>query len=268
MTTLSNEPFYLQAETDSEEAFLLLHGLGGGVYEMRLLADRLHQAGYTVAGINYPGHDAPASVMPASSWQQWYRHVEATYRQLAERHPKVSVVGFSTGCMLALHLAASHAEQQPIQRLILLSPFLKVRKEWYYLLAPEVYLQSLGRLIRHIPRFRLPINDPDMHDRAHRSAYFKTFNLKAARSALELIRMVSHTLETVQSPTLIVQSHRDTVVCPSGARLLMNRLGSPVKEVYWLEESNHVILLDSERDAVMDRILTFVAHTQPSLSQR
>ena len=95
-----------------------------------------------------------------------------------------------------------------------------------------------------------------------------TFNLKAARSALELIRMVSHTLETVQSPTLIVQSHRDTVVCPSGARLLMNRLGSPVKEVYWLEESNHVILLDSERDAVMDRILTFVAHTQSSLSQR
>lgn len=257
---LSNEPFYRQAITNPErdEAFLLLHGLGGGVYEMQILADSLHQQGYTVAGINYPGHDAPAHWMPDSTWQQWYRHVEATYRDLAERHAHVSVIGFSTGCMLALHLASSLSEQAPVNQLILLSPFLKIKKEWYYLLPPEHYVCSIGRLIRQVPRFRLPLNDTHMHHHAKQSAYFKTFNLNAVRSALELIQVVSPRLETIQCPTLIIQSPKDTVVCPSGASLLMDRLGSPVKEVHWLKESNHIILLDVERETVIQKIHTFI----------
>lgn len=258
---LSNEPFYFKAENAQHEAFLLLHGLGGGVYEMRLLAEQLHQRGYNVAGLNYPGHDRPSFHMPASTWDQWYQQVEITYRELAASHPQVSIVGFSTGCMLGLHLAATLAGQYPVARLILLSPFLKVRKEWYYLLEPELYVRSVGRILRQIPRFRLPINDPEMHARVRRLGHYKTFSLTAVRSALDLIRIVSSTLESIQSPTLIIQSHRDTVVCPSGANLLMHRLGSPIKEVYWLEESDHVVLLDSERHAVIQRILTFIAST-------
>jgi carboxylesterase len=258
---LSNEPFYFKAENADNEAFLLLHGLGGGVYEMRLLAEQLHALGYNVAGINYPGHDVPAFRMPASTWEQWYHHVETTYRELADSHPRVSVVGFSTGCMLGLHLAASLVERNPVARLVLLSPFLKVRKEWYYLLAPELYIRSVGRIVRQVPRFRLPINDPTMHAQVRGLGHYKTFNLTAVRSALDLIRIVSATLESIQSPTLIIQSHRDTVVCPSGANLLMHRLGSPVKEVCWLEESDHVVLLDSERHAVIERILAFIQAT-------
>jgi carboxylesterase len=262
-TSLSNEPFYFKAENSRDEAFLMLHGLGGGVYEMRALAERLYQQGHNVAGINYPGHDTPAFRMPASTWQQWYRHVEETYLELAASHRHVSVIGFSTGCMLALHLAASMAEQYPVARLVLLSPFLKVRKEWYYLLAPEFYIQSVGRILRQVPRFRLPINDPDMQVQVRRMGHYKTFNLTAVRSALELISIVSATLESIDSPTLIIQSHRDTVVCPSGARLLMHRLGSPIKEVCWLDESDHVLLLDSERHTVMETILAFIAR-QPA----
>lgn len=262
---LSNEPFYRQAShPDRDEAFLLLHGLGGGVYEMQMLAHSLHQQGYTVAGINYPGHDLPAHWMPASTWQEWYAHVENTYLDLANKHEKVSVIGFSTGCMLALHLAANHAETQPVHRLILLSPFLKIKKEWYYLLAPELYVHSVGRLIRQVPRFRLPINDISMQEPAQRASHFKTFNLKAVRSALELIRIVSGRLESIHCPTLIIQSHRDTVVCPSGANLLMNRLGSSVKQIHWLHESNHIILLDIEREAVLRRIHDFIETRNPS----
>jgi carboxylesterase len=258
---LSNEPFYFKAENAQREAFLLLHGLGGGVYEMRLLAEQLHDRGYNVAGLNYPGHDRPAFRMPASTWEQWYNEVERIYLELAASHPQVSIVGFSTGCMLGLHLAATLAEQHPVARLILLSPFLKVRKEWYYLLEPELYVRSLGHILRQIPRFRLPINDPEMHTHVRRLGHYKTFSLMAVRSALDLIRIVSNTLESIQSPALIIQSHRDTVVCPSGANLLMHRLGSPIKEVYWLEESDHVVLLDSERQAVIQRILTFIDST-------
>lgn len=257
---LSNEPFYRQAiQFESDEAFLLLHGLGGGVYEMQMLATSLHQQGYTVAGINYPGHDAPSHWMPDSTWQQWYSHVEATYRDLAAKHASVSVIGFSTGCMLALHLASNLSQEAPVNQLVLLSPFLKIKKEWYYLLAPERYVCSIGRLIRQVPRFRLPIHDAVMQDHAKQAAYFKTFNLNAVRSALELIQVVSSRLDTVQCPTLIIQSPKDTVVCPSGANLLMEKLGSSVKQVHWLQESNHIILLDIERETVIRKIHEFIA---------
>ncbi len=255
---LNNEPFYLQPEQGSREAFLFLHGLGGGVYEMRPLAEQLWQQGYAVAGFNYPGHDQPAPRMPASTWQQWYERVEEQYFRLLESHDRVSLVGFSTGCLLALHLVAQHQEKDRIHQLVLLSPFLKVRMEWYYLLQPERYVRALGGIIRHVPRWRLPIRDPQMQALALEAAYFKTFNIPAVRSALELIQRVDGEIERVDRPTLIVQSTGDRVVCSTGAKILMERLASPQKEVLWLEKSDHVLLLDGERERIAERVLSFV----------
>jgi carboxylesterase len=258
MIQLNNEPFYLEPEGGAKEAFLLLHGLGGGVYEMRPLAEELLKQGAAVAGFNYPGHDAPAPRMPASTWQQWYEKVEEQYLKLVETHEKVSIIGFSTGCMLALHLAATYGATRPVNQLVLISPFLKVRMEWYYLLQPERYVRAFGNVIRQIPRWRLPISDPEMHDIALQAAYFKTFNIPSVRSALELIKLVDGEIEQVHCRTLIIQSTSDRVVCSTGAQILMERLGSSDKEVLWLEKSDHVILLDREREAVTARILSFV----------
>ncbi|WP_373532206.1 alpha/beta hydrolase [Vampirovibrio sp.] len=258
MIQLNNDPFYFQPEQGAQEAFLFLHGLGGGVYEMRPLAEALLKQGYAVSGFNYPGHDQPSHRMPASTWQQWYEKVQEHYQTLLASHQKVSVIGFSTGCMLGLHLAADYAATSPVHRLILLSPFLKVRMEWYYLLQPERYVRSLSTIIRQIPRWRLPISDPQMHALALKASFFKTFNIPSVRSALELIKLVDGELETVNSPTLIIQSTADRVVCATGAKILMERLACPHNEVLWLEKSDHVLLLDNERETVIDKVVSFV----------
>ena len=63
--TLDNTPFYLPGdERLGRHACLLMHGLGGGVYEMKLLGYHLHAQGFSVKGVNYPGHDKPAVRMP------------------------------------------------------------------------------------------------------------------------------------------------------------------------------------------------------------
>jgi esterase/lipase len=43
----------------------------------------------------------------------------------------------------------------------------------------------------------------------------------------------------------------------------MDRLPCPQKEVLWLEKSDHVLLLDSERDVVTDKVLSFVNGKAP-----
>lgn len=254
---LCNQPFYQTGSPQrGHHAVLLLHGLGGGIYEMKLLANHLHGLGYTVQGINYPGHDRPTRRMPPSNWMQWFGHVEETYLELARNHEHVHVIGFSTGCLLGMHLAS----QYPIEKLVLLSPFLKVRHEWYYLLPPEAYVHSVGRLVADIPRRRLPIKDQEMLLHAEKAAYFKTFSLSAVRSALELIKIVKSELADVRTPSLIIQSPQDSVVCPSGAQFLDDNLyGGGTRYVHWLRRSDHVVPLDLERHEVLEKVSDFLA---------
>ncbi|WP_017327038.1 carboxylesterase [Synechococcus sp. PCC 7336] len=251
---LKNKPFLLNGTTD--RACLLLHGLGGGVYEIQLLGEVLHRQGWTVRGIAYPGHDRPAPKMPRSTWQQWFESILTAYLSLANTHDSVSVVGFSTGCPLALYLAASH----PVDRLVLLSPYLKIRYEWYFGLPLEVYVRTLGYVIEDIPRFRLPIRDRHMEAAARSVAFFQTFNMAAVRSAIQLIEdYAKPVIPKISNPIAIVQSKRDSVVAPAGADYIYRNVASADKELTWLTESDHIITLDLERQQVFDKVGTFLA---------
>jgi carboxylesterase len=192
--------------------------------------------------------------MPASTWPQWYSCVLDTYKALARTHTAISVVGFSTGCQLALHLAT----QYPVRRLALLSPYVRLRYRWYYGLPPESYILSLGRWIDDVPRLWLPIRDRQMEAAARQVVFFNTFNLAAVRSAMELIESVKPTLSKIATPTSILQADNDSVVDPSGAAELYQCLGSPIKELHWLPQSDHIIPLDLERETVFARVGAFL----------
>ncbi len=140
----------------------------------------------------------------------------------------------------------------------MLSPFLAVRRRWYYVLPPEAYLLSLGLLIGRLPRRPLAVFDREMRRRAEAMCRFKTFNLASARSALELIAMVKAEVPRVRSPVLLVQSPRDSVVDPSGAAWVFEHIGSTVKELHMLKTSDHLIALDAEREEVIDRVAAFL----------
>jgi carboxylesterase len=252
---LNNQPFFLQGTLNNNHACLLLHGLGGGTYEVQLLGQYLHRYGWTVQAINYPGHDQPTSIMPTSTWHQWYDCVRDTYQKLNENYSSVSVVGFSMGSILGLHLAANSL----IEKLVLLSPYISIKYQFYYLLPPEVYLLSIGRLINNVPRFRKPVREEYMKKEAKQAAFFRTFNLFAVRSAIELIELVKTELPDICVPTLLIQSTQDSLVDPSGAVFIHEHLGSSVKKLHWLQKSDHLITLDLEREEVFSLVRVFLS---------
>jgi carboxylesterase len=249
---LENKPFFLAG--DPSHACLLLHGLGGGAYEMQWLGERLNQSGLTVQGILYPGHDRPARQMPRSHWQDWYAHILETYKTLAQAYERVSLVGFSTGCPLGLYLAA----QNSIFKVVLLAPYFRMRYEWYFGLPLEAYVWSVGFVVPEVPRLRLPIFDPEMQKVARAAAFYKTFNIAAVRSAMNLIEQVKPKLPEIHNPTLIIQSPKDTVVDPNSATFVYDQIGSQDKQLHWLKTSDHIVLLDYEREKVFKMISNFL----------
>jgi len=243
---LTNQPFYHVGK--GAGACLLIHGLGGGVYELQPLGELLHQQGWTVRGMNLPGHDQPTPRMPDSTWPQWVDCVHTEYQHLAQNHAQVAVVGFSNGGLLALHLAA----QVRLARLVLLAPFLGM--PWW--LYPLVY--SVGYLISSLPRWRLPIADPEMEAQARQVCFFQDFNLTAVRSALELQSMVKKSLAQITVPTLMIQSRADRVVDPQAAWAGFQELASPEKYFHWLTECDHIITLDRQRARVEQLVGDFL----------
>jgi len=100
---------------------LLLHGLGGGPYELGRLLDALREAGFLVHAPVLPGHEGPGPRMPDSRWEDWFATTQEAYERLVTSAGRPAVVlGFSTGGTLGLRLAL----QERLAGLVLLAPFL------------------------------------------------------------------------------------------------------------------------------------------------
>jgi carboxylesterase len=192
--------------------------------------------------------------MPSSRWEDWYAAVEDGYDALASGGGPVCVVGFSTGGTLALRLAT----RRPVARQVLLAPFLAIRYSGWIPLRPASYLRHVARVIVNLRRRAPAVRDRAMRRWAAQTDRFRTFNLHAALSALELIDAVEREVPEIRVPTLIIQGRRDTVVEPANATWLYNNLGAAEKTRRIMERSDHLLALDSEREAVIAETLTFL----------
>jgi carboxylesterase len=226
---------------------LLLHGLGGGPYELSPLIAALESEGVRVSAPVLPGHEGPGPVMPASCWPDWAATAELAFDDLAARGEPVAVIGFSTGATLALYLAS----RRPVASLVLLAPFLTIRYTSWIPLRPATVLRPLARVIPNMPRRRPAVRDPEMRRWASASDRFRTFSIPATLSALELIDLVKPLVPHINTPTLIIQGQLDTVIDPAGASWLLQHLASTEKTLVSLPRTDHLVALDHERERVI-----------------
>jgi pimeloyl-ACP methyl ester carboxylesterase len=101
----------------------------------------------------------------------------------------------------------------------------------------------------------------DIHDAIARKAHpgSNLMPLSAALSLLELSDHMRPRLPELDQPALVIHSRRDhTCPCDTNVDFLMNHLGSQQKRALILEESFHVITVDSEKQRVEQETLEFV----------
>ena len=129
-------------------ACLLVHGFMAARSDFNDLGQSLAAKGFTVRMLRLPGH---GTTPPDFGWQPdgaLLKSVEAEYRALRAKYPRVYVVGFSMGGALSTLLAA---EEKP-EKLVLTAPYYRITSHWYYVLPPEVWNQAVGSFVSYIMR--------------------------------------------------------------------------------------------------------------------
>jgi carboxylesterase len=92
------------------------------------------------------------------------------------------------------------------------------------------------------------------------------------RSILQLRNLLSETrriLPQVKVPVLLVHSLTDESVPPHNAQRIFDQLGSADKQIFWVENSGHVITREPERQRIFEAAQAFILRvTQASGSSQ
>ncbi len=233
---------------------LLIHGLTGTPYEMRPLGERLAAAGVRVHGVRLAGHGAGPEELGEVTHANWYESVVEGFERLRAHDEPNVVIGLSMGAVLAARLAID--QREAVSAVVMLSP------AFYLPFWTRTALRVLRPAINLANRVYIhQQSGSDMHDAAACRIHPAT-RLMPLQAALNLIELVDHVrpgLPELVQPSLVIHSRRDHT-CPfqKNTDFLMKHLGSADKRLVCLDESYHVITVDSERDRVAQETLEFI----------
>ncbi len=265
----ANEFFLAGQSERARTGVLLVHGLTGTPNEMRLLGRSLHRAGFTVYGMQLAGHCGSMDDLVQSRWQDWVASVHAAALRLRREVDELIVMGLSMGAVLALELASD--PQARIAGVGALSTMFRhdgwsipLYTRLSFLLKP---FRALG-----IGRHRVFMEQPPygIKDEALRQrvvAQMQSGDSRAAGlpgnpwySIIEMRDVSAHVqrrLERVTAPCLVIHSSDDDISSLANVRIIERKVRGPV-DVMLLHDSYHMITIDRERRAVMQRAVTFV----------
>jgi len=206
---------------------LLTHGFTATSVEVRQMAKYLSEKGFTVAGPLLPGHGKTIKDMNQVVWQDWVAAVDELYDELSAKCKKIFVIGESMGALLSMVMVMRHSN---IAGAMLFAPAMKVPK-----LAISEYIWPFKEYI-----FKKNVDE---------SMEWQGFNvvpLHAASQLVKLQRYVKKTMHQIKVPTLVFQGQLDQSIDPISSVLVLEGISSEEKELIWLEDSSHCILLDKQ----------------------
>ncbi|WP_322509230.1 alpha/beta hydrolase [Anaerolinea sp.] len=237
---LNGEPFFWQAGTIG---ILMIHGFTATPVEVRMVAERLHPRGYTVAAPLLPGHGTHPDDLNRVRWQDWVAKAEESYQQLKQTCQKIYLLGESMGALVALYLAAEHRDAEGV---IASAPAIRLQ------ISP---VQKAALPLISLFRASMPKGGLDA------SSNWQGYSvnpLKGVQQLFHFQKEVERRLPEIVQPILVLMGRYDTTVHPEVGRFILERVSSPCKSLVWFENSGHVILIDQEVDTAAERIERFI----------
>ncbi len=238
------EPQLLQPYTalGGPTGCLLVHGFSSAPPDVLPLARYLHShMGMSVHCPVLPGHSTTPEDMARYNEQDWLKSVEQGVELLQKHCSRIWLAGFSMGGVLCLVTAA---RKQVSGVISLAAPV------W-----PVPFVSRFSRVLEHT-RPWLPMGQrPPMEEPSWR------YDRVAAKNVTDLYRLINllkSCLPQVDKPVLVVQGGRDRTVRPASGRYIYKNLGSEDKELEWIDDSGHLLLLGRNRQQLINHCAHFI----------
>jgi carboxylesterase len=223
---------------------LLLHGLTGMPDEVEPLGNYLALHDISTLAPWLKGHGTSPRDLAQTRWQDWAESAREAFREIKSRCSKVFVGGLSMGALQALHLS-SHF---PVTGVISMDAPIRIFDFRFNGIAFFRFLQW------RTSNLTGGIRDP-------KAPAHKTYPHVATKSLYELKKFMDHVREDlpyVTSPALVVHGRKDSMVPPNNGEMIHQSLGSAVKHLLYLEESDHVVTMDFDKQELYEKALKFI----------
>ena len=125
-----------------------------------------------------------------------------------------------------------------------------------------VYAPAIELTLSRFERFLLRVAAPFVSwrpkpglDEEERWQGYRVDPLRGAGQLLRLQDETRHRLSRIHQPLMVMMGRLDTAVDPRAGGIILDGVRSETKELYWMEQSRHVILLGPELEQVTDLTL-------------
>ena len=234
---------------DQKFCIVTCHGFTGYPEEMEPIGEYLQEKGYDWKNLQLPGHGTTPEDLKTKKWTDWTDYVlQEIDICLKEYDNNVIMIGLSLGGALTLYTLIN----RPLM------------KAGFTLAAPVNVVTFFQKILLNIPFLGMWMNntstktdifDPEMK-KNHRS--YTKFHSSNGKELYHLFKYVKKNLSKITQPLLIVQSKQDQVVNYENAQFIFDHVQSSQKELYYVEQSSHVLTKDYDRERIFSKSLEFI----------
>ena len=237
---------------NNETCWLMIHSYAATPLEMKSLGEKINnEFGDFVFAPLLSGHGELPGNLSGKNLNGWYEEIEFYYNQLDENCENINLAGSSFGSILSLRLA----ENYEFNNLYILNPFVTKTKRWYKPIPFETRIKFLANILEYDKKEKIAqINDPEA--REIHVAYWN-MPIVPIRDSLPFIHLTINNLNKVSESILIQQSSGDETADIESSKIIYNGVSSEIKEMKIFKKSNHVLLLDYDREEVIKNIIEF-----------
>ncbi|WP_164668164.1 alpha/beta hydrolase [Virgibacillus doumboii] len=235
------QPFTFEA---GPRAVLLLHGFTGHSADVRMLGRFLEKKGYTSHAPIYRGHGKEPEELVKASADEWWEDVQNAFNHLKELgYQEIAVAGLSLGGVLSLKLAYSEQVKGVIPMCAPMFFDNETELTKGYRFKAKEFKQLEGKDADTIEQEVNKLID-DSQD------MFKDLG--------EFITEVSKNIDTIYTPTFVVQARQDEMINTDSAEYIYKNVEADEKDIKWYEKSGHVITMDKEKEQLFEDIYQFL----------
>lgn len=228
-------------QLNQQNGCLLIHGFGGGLYEIDPLVQHLESLGYIVSAPLLGGHGATLKEnkeqLRKIDYHQWLNEAQDAYHELNKLTPHIIVIGFSMGGLIGLQLATTLS----IKSLILLNT--------------PIFPWDFKNIMRNL------LNDLRCKRTTHLRHYLNSGGKLPLNAMLQFRNLLFSTkkhLNRVECPLYTIQTNDDDSVQPRSQYYLIKHTRSKQKKSSRLKTGGHLVLLSQSSESVCHLISDYL----------